>query len=50
MMHRVAYYRVSTLDQSIEGQREALGGSFDEEFIDDGVSGSTLAADRPGFG
>lgn len=50
MAHRVAYFRVSTLDQSIEGQREALGGEFDEEFVDEGVSGATLAADRPGFG
>ncbi|MDE2563249.1 MAG: recombinase family protein [Sphingomonadales bacterium] len=50
MTHRVAYYRVSTLDQSVEAQREALGGGFDEEFVDEGVSGGTLAADRPGFG
>ena len=49
MAHRVAYYRVSTLDQSIEAQREALGAGFEEEFIDEGVSGATLAADRPGF-
>lgn len=49
MTHRVAYYRVSTLDQSIEAQREALGGGFDEEYTDEGVSGGTLAADRPGF-
>jgi putative DNA-invertase from lambdoid prophage Rac len=27
----------------------ALGGGFDREFIDSGVSGSTLAKDRPGF-
>jgi putative DNA-invertase from lambdoid prophage Rac len=49
-MHRIAYYRVSTGDQSIEGQRAALGGSFDQEFSDEGVSGATLAAERPGFG
>lgn len=49
MSHRIAYYRVSTHDQSVEAQREALGGSFDQEFIDEGVSGGTLAADRPGF-
>jgi putative DNA-invertase from lambdoid prophage Rac len=47
---RIAYYRVSTSDQSIEAQRAALGDGFDEEFTDEGVSGSTLAADRPGFG
>lgn len=50
MTQRVAYYRVSTTDQSIEAQRDALGGEFDEEFQDEGVSGGTLAADRPGFG
>jgi putative DNA-invertase from lambdoid prophage Rac len=48
-MTRIAYYRVSTADQSVEAQRHALGGSFDREFIDEGVSGATLAADRPGF-
>lgn len=49
-MHRVAYYRVSTGDQSIEAQRSALGGGFDQEFSDEGISGATLAASRPGFG
>ena len=48
-MHRIAYYRVSTGDQSIESQRLALGGEFDQEFSDEGVSGGTLAAKRPGF-
>lgn len=48
-MSRIAYYRVSTRDQSIEAQRTALGGSFDREFSDERVSGATLAADRPGF-
>lgn len=49
MSHRIAYYRVSTGDQSIEAQRAAMGGRFDQEFDDKGVSGATLAADRPGF-
>ena len=49
MSQRIAYYRVSTTDQSIEAQRHALGGSFDHEFSDEGVSGSVPAADRPGF-
>lgn len=49
-MSRIAYYRVSTADQSIEAQRLALGGGFTREFIDEGVSGAILAADRPGFG
>lgn len=48
-MTRIAYFRVSTRDQSIEAQRAALGGGFAKEFTDEGVSGATLAADRPGF-
>jgi putative DNA-invertase from lambdoid prophage Rac len=46
---RIAYYRVSTGDQSIESQRHVLGGSFDREFSDEGISGGTIAASRPGF-
>ena len=46
---RIAYFRVSTRDQSIESQRTALGGTFDKEFIDHCTSGATLAASRPGF-
>lgn len=49
MSARIAYFRVSTKDQSIEAQRGSLGGSFDKEFQDEGVSGAVLAADRPGF-
>lgn len=49
-MSRIAYYRVSTGDQSIEAQRQALGGTFDREFEDVGVSGAVRAEDRPGFG
>lgn len=49
MSHRIAYYRVSTTDQSIEAQRAAMGGPFDQEFSDEGVSGGVLATDRPGF-
>lgn len=48
-MSRIAYYRCSTADQSIEAQRQALGGKFDQEFADEGVSGATRAEDRPGF-
>lgn len=48
-MTRIAYYRVSTGGQSIEAQRQALGSGFDREFTDEGVSGATMAADRPGF-
>jgi putative DNA-invertase from lambdoid prophage Rac len=48
-MARIAYLRCSTSDQSVEAQRTALKGTFDREFIDEGVSGAVLAADRPGF-
>lgn len=53
-MTRIAYYRVSTTDQSIEAQRHALlqdagGAAFDHEFTDEGVSGAVPAAQRPGF-
>jgi putative DNA-invertase from lambdoid prophage Rac len=48
-MSRIAYYRCSTADQSVESQRQALGGLFDKEYADEGVSGAVLAADRPGF-
>ncbi|MBB3295096.1 putative DNA-invertase from lambdoid prophage Rac [Mitsuaria sp. BK045] len=50
-MARIAYYRVSSNDQSTEAQRHALsqGQSFDKEFRDEGVSGAIPAAQRPGF-
>jgi putative DNA-invertase from lambdoid prophage Rac len=48
-MSRIAYYRCSTSDQSIDAQREALGGGFDREYLDEGVSGAVAAADRPAF-
>jgi putative DNA-invertase from lambdoid prophage Rac len=50
-MSHIAYYRVSTLDQSIESQRLALsqGQTIDREFTDEGVSGALLATARPGF-
>lgn len=48
-MSRIAYYRVSTGDQSVEAQRQALGGQFDKEFVDEGFSGATPAASRPAF-
>lgn len=49
MLSRVAYYRVSTRDQSVEAQRNAIGGVIDREFVDHGVSGGTLAEDRKAF-
>lgn len=54
-MAHLAYFRVSTTDQSVESQRSALLAKagpqgFDKEFTDDGVSGAVPAAQRPGFG
>jgi putative DNA-invertase from lambdoid prophage Rac len=49
MSHRIAYYRVSGRDQSVEAQRHAMGGEFDQEFSDEGVSGGVMASERPGF-
>lgn len=51
-MQHLAYYRVSTTDQSVDMQRHALskaGIVFAKEFADEGVSGGVLAMDRPGF-
>src|SRR5688500_3728466 len=48
-MSHIAYFRVSTADQSVQSQRAALGGKFDKEFKDEGVSGAVPAAQRPGF-
>jgi putative DNA-invertase from lambdoid prophage Rac len=49
-MSHIAYYRVSTNDQSVESQRASMSGrKFDKEFVDEGVSGTVPAADRPGF-
>lgn len=46
----IAYYRVSTNDQSVESQRAAMSSQqFDAEFFDEGVSGAVPAAERPGF-
>lgn len=49
MGSRIAYYRVSSADQSVDAQRAAMGGGFEREFLDENVSGAVLAADRPGF-
>lgn len=49
MFHHIAYYRVSGSDPSIEVQRTMMGGSFDQEFSDEGLSSAVRAADRPGF-
>lgn len=50
-MAHIAYYRVSTNSQSIEAQKAALthADKIEREFLDEGVSGATVAANRPGF-
>ena len=48
-MSRIAYYRTSGDGQSIEAQRQALGGGFDREYADEGVSGAVRAEERPEF-
>lgn len=50
-MAHIAYYRVSTNSQSIEAQKAALTHAtlIEREFMDEGVSGATVAANRPGF-
>ena len=50
-MATVAYYRVSTTEQSIENQRRELEKvySIDREFSDNGVSGTVEAVERDGF-
>lgn len=51
-MAHLLYLRCSGLSQSVEAQRQAMkveGLSFDDEFTDEGVSGTVLAANRPGF-
>ena len=48
-LSNIVYFRTSTSDQSVEGQRAAMGGKFDREFVDHGVSGALPAASRPAF-
>ena len=50
-MAKILYLRCSSASQSVESQRSAMMhvGPFDREFVDEGVSGSVLAAARPGF-
>jgi len=50
-MSHIAYYRVSTTGQSIESQKAALtqANLIEQEYTDEGISGSVPAANRPGF-
>ena len=47
----IAYYRVSTADQTIENQRLEIHKTYkvEKEFFDEAVSGSVPAMERPGF-
>lgn len=50
MVH-LLYLRCSGASQSVQAQREAMkqSATFAKEYVDEGVSGSVLAAKRPGF-
>lgn len=50
-MSTIAYYRVSTRDQTIENQRREIAKTYtvDHEFFDEAISGSVKGEDRPGF-
>lgn len=50
-MSHIAYYRVSNTSQSIQSQKAALAHAdlIENEYIDEGVSGAVVAANRPGF-
>ena len=51
-MSTIAYYRVSTSDQTIENQRLEINKTYkvDREFIDEAVSGTVKGSNREGFG
>lgn len=54
MTQHIAYFRVSTADQSVTSQRlkllkDTAREAFDREYADEGVSGATPAAQRPEF-
>ncbi len=50
-MATIAYYRVSTKDQTIENQRRELSETYniENEFFDEAVSGTVKGAERQGF-
>jgi putative DNA-invertase from lambdoid prophage Rac len=50
-MSTIAYYRVSTKDQTIETQRYELSQTYniDREFFDEAISGTVKGVDREGF-
>ncbi|RFP17892.1 recombinase family protein [Duganella sp. BJB488] len=51
-MSIITYLRVSTTDQAVQNQRQAItasGWQVDKEFVDDAVSGTTVATSRSGW-
>ena len=50
-MTTIAYYRVSSGDQSIESQKNVLEKTYklEKQFMDEGISGTIAAMQRPGF-
>lgn len=50
-MSTIAYYRVSTRDQTIENQRREIAKIYtvDHEYFDEAVSGTVKGENRPGF-
>lgn len=52
MSNIISYLRVSTTDQTVQNQRQAIlaaGWVVDKEFTDEAVSGTTDAMQRPGW-
>ncbi|NMM28827.1 MAG: recombinase family protein [Glaciimonas sp.] len=51
-MSNISYLRVSTTQQTVANQRQAIasaGWSIDDEYTDEAVSGTTAADSRPGW-
>ena len=50
-MTTIAYYRVSSGDQTIESQKNVLEKTYklEKQFMDEGISGTIAAMQRPGF-
>jgi len=51
-MSNISYLRVSTAQQTVANQRQAIasaGWSIDDEYTDEAVSGTTAADSRPGW-
>src|SRR5450830_1687466 len=51
-MSTISYLRVSTSNQTVANQRQAIenaGWTIDKEFVDESVSGTTAAAERVGW-